>query len=230
MTQPRKFLFDNSFDAPSHPKRLEETAAPVPEPPPGYSEEELQAARELARREGEEAGRAAGLEEAAASREQAMLGLAQRLSADLGQLFHDAEERAHDAERQALETARAVLQRLFPALAAREGPEEILVLLRESLGLARAEPRVVVRVADENLDGLREQLDALREVAGFEGRVVLLADAELGASDIRVEWADGGIERHAERIWQEIDAILQRGLGAARHPDQPNKELSNASE
>lgn len=223
MAAVRKFLFDNSFDAPTKPKR-EAAPPPPPEPeppppPPGFSEEELAAACARARAEGEEAGRAAALAAAEASREQALLQAERRLAAVLQQLFGELDQRARLAEQQALETATAILRRLFPELARRHGETEIVALLGECLALAHEEPRVVVRAADLQLDALRERLAGLREGAGFEGRVVLLADADLGPSDVRVEWADGGMERDAERTWREIDAVIQRTLAAAA--DEP---------
>lgn len=225
MAAVRKFLFDNSFDAPAKPKAQPEPLPPEPEPEPeapaapSFSEAELAAAREEARAEGERAGRAAGRAEAEAAREQATLRILERLGESLEGLCSEVDARGRAAEERTMETAVAILRRLFPALAERHGEEEIASLVGECLTLAREEPRVVVRVADLQIDALRERLATLREAAGFEGRVVLLADADLGASDVRVDWADGGIERDAERTWRDIETVLQRTLAAFAQGD-----------
>jgi flagellar assembly protein FliH len=75
------------------------------------------------------------------------------------------------------------------------------------------EPRLVVRVADALLDPLNESLQAARSSAGFEGKIVLLADDSVANGDIRIEWADGGAERDSTRLWREIDEIVARALG-----------------
>ena len=46
--------------------------------------------------------------------------------------------------------------------------------------------------------------------AGFSGRVVVVAEARIGPADARIEWADGGVERNTEQVWQEIEAIIER--------------------
>jgi flagellar assembly protein FliH len=60
------------------------------------------------------------------------------------------------------------------------------------------------------MDALQEKLGQISTANGFEGRVVLIADDEMGESDCRVEWADGGVEREAGRIWRSIEDALTR--------------------
>ncbi|MBX6322342.1 MAG: flagellar assembly protein FliH, partial [Rhodospirillaceae bacterium] len=67
-----------------------------------------------------------------------------------------------------------------------------------------------VRLHDSLLDPLRERLDAVAAGAGFEGRIVILADPAMPVGDCRVEWADGGIERDTDRLWRDIEAALAR--------------------
>ena len=49
---------------------------------------------------------------------------------------------------------------------------------------------------------------------GFGGRLLLIADEGLGPGDCRLEWADGGIERQAQRTWVEIEQRIARSLAA----------------
>jgi len=57
---------------------------------------------------------------------------------------------------------------------------------------------------------LQERLTQLSASNGFEGRVVLIGDDAMGESDCRVEWADGGVEREAGRIWRAVEEALAR--------------------
>ena len=78
----------------------------------------------------------------------------------------------------------------------------------------KQEPRLVAYVHSARLDALQERLAQLSASSGFEGRVVLIGDDEMGQSDCRVEWADGGVEREAGRIWRAIEEALTRYVAA----------------
>lgn len=220
----RKFLFDTSFDPEvrrAEPRAPEPAPEPEVPPPPSFSEEELQAAREAAFREGWEQGREQALAEARGAAEaagaQALTLLAERLKQALQRL--DAQREAATVE--VLGSAMAVLRKLFPLLGERHGLAEIEGLVRGCLERLHEEPRVVVRAPDALLDELRRRMDALKLEAAYEGRVVLLADEELGPSDARIEWADGGAERNGRRLWAEIEEILSHAVTAGAAAAEP---------
>ena len=105
------------------------------------------------------------------------------------------------------------MRKLFPEWVRQHGETEIRALLHACLTELHDEPRLVVRAADPLLDPINESLAAARGKAGFEGKVVLLADDGVAPGDVRIEWADGGAERDSERLWREIDGIIARSLG-----------------
>jgi flagellar assembly protein FliH len=208
----RKFLFDVSFDSPVA------DSAPSPQKPvePRFSAAELEQARTKAFAEGQATAQAA----ARAAAEKTIADSLQRIVAQAGELLQAQEQAGQLATRTAIATAIAVLRKLQPELTRRKGLVEIEGVLAQCLGTMREEPRMLVRVHDSLLDPLRERLDAVTAAAGYEGRVVLLADDGLAAGDCRVEWADGGIERDTGRLWREIDAALARlSAGAPARQD-----------
>lgn len=226
MASVRKFLFDTSFDPEvrqPEPRRPEPQPAPEPEvpPAPSFSEEELESARSAAWQEGHDQGREQALAEARVAAEttsaEALTLIAGRLREGLDRL--DAERDVTLAE--VLQNAMTVLRKLFPALSARHGLSEIEALVRSCLERLHEEPRVVVRAPDALLDILRGHLDELKLDAAYEGRVVLLADDDLGPDDARIEWADGGAERNGRRLWAEIDEILSHAVAAQANTDEP---------
>ena len=75
------------------------------------------------------------------------------------------------------------------------------------------EPRMVIRVADEDLDALSERIDTIAARRGFAGKIVLLAETSVAPGDCRIEWADGGVERDSARLWHDIDLAVARLLG-----------------
>ena len=207
-----KYLFEMSFDSEDEP-----ACDPAPEPPPApdqpppipaptFTEDDLAQACAAARAEGEATARqdAAAEFDSQANR---------RLEAMLGQM-NDMIARQREADRtlaqQAVDIAVAAARKSLPHLARRGGLAEIEEMVREILGGMLDEPRVVIRVADGVLDDLRARIDAIRERLGFQGSIVLLADPDMGPADCRVDWADGGAERIARKVWDDIDDAVKR--------------------
>ncbi len=213
-----KFLFDNSFDVePPKPRDVAaEPPAPAPEPvveappPPSYSAAELAAAREEGRAQGFAEGEAAAATADARTRNDVLTAIRDLLPG----LAREIDEGAMMASRFMLETTIAGLRRLMPELNRRGGLAEIEGLLQETMSHLRDEARIVVRLHDGLLDALRTDLDATAQAAGFEGKLVLLAESDIAPGDCRIEWADGGVERAADRIWSDIESAMMRAIAA----------------
>ena len=213
MNSPRKFLFDTTFESAAKsgaPKRAE--AKPVVKT---YTEEELNQARE----EGLAAGKRAGQQAAEESLERQVAQVLTTMSQQIAELSKAHAELVQRQGREAIETALTIVRKLFPRLAQDHGMAEIEAVVGESLTRLRDEPRVVVRVADSLLDAVNERVSELAAKAGFEGKIVLIAQDDLQAGDVRIEWADGGAERDGGTLWQQIDAIVERVMGISRPND-----------
>jgi flagellar assembly protein FliH len=218
MTVVRKFLFDNDFgEAPqSTVGGARAKAAPgggkntpaVPAPPL-FTEAEMQGACDVARRQGEEAGATRGRTEAVAAFDKqiatALSTIAQQTAAIAKGVAAEAQ-----AAGKSVDLALAIVKKLHPALVERQGLAEIEAVLAQCLESLKQEPRLVAYVHGARLDALQERLAQLSASSGFEGRVVLIGNDEMGQSDCRVEWADGGVEREAGRIWRAIEETLTR--------------------
>jgi len=204
-----KFLFDNDFAAGDEAARL----APRPDTR-RFSANELEAAKAAAHAEGVAAGRAAAEQEIARRVADACTTLGTRVSELMKTLT--AQHEAHT--REAVSTAAEIVRRLLPSLGKREAISEVEGLIRDCLTRLHEEPRLVVRVADELLDPIRQRVDQLAAAAGYTGRIILFADPAVKSGDARVEWADGGAERDSAAIWRDIDSAIQRfvesGTGA----------------
>lgn len=215
MAQVRKFMFDLSFDRPlvkPQPKNavdeILEEAEPEPPPPPVYSEEELFQARD----ESYQRGREDGLREAEESRAFLESNAVRAISEQLSGLFAAEKRSAEANERAAIQVAQALLKKLAPSLARKEGLSDIEALMRECLMRLGKEQRVVVRVTEELADAVRSKVEGLVSESGFEGRVVVIGAAGMPTTDCKVEWADGGAERDFDRLLAEVDAVVERYL------------------
>lgn len=228
----RKYMFDLDFDPP--PARTPPVADPVEmelliddpmavedeedePPPPTFTEEDLQLVRESAFAEGYRAGQTEALDTAEGRMTEAM----SRLAAGIAALDQAQAESAAEAQRVASRVAMAVLRKILPAACEEHAFEEVVRTVVDCLGAVLDEPRIIVRVVEELVDPVRERLDLLVGEHGFEGRVVVQADARLPAGDCRVEWTDGGAERDQARLIADIEAAVARALAPPERDATP---------
>lgn len=111
---------------------------------------------------------------------------------------------------------KAITQKALPYYLEQQGFAEIEKLVVDTLQQLKDEPRLVIRVADQHLDACVKHLNAVATKAAFEGKLVILADSNLGPSDCRIEWADGGLERLQNNLWASIDQALSHRVGKHR--------------
>src|SRR5690606_38658722 len=176
-----KFLFDTEIDADDG-----ATAPPSRPDMRRYTAAEMEAASSAARAAGHAAGRAEAEAEIGRRTSESL----QVIGSRLGEVLAEGAAR-HEAQlREAVTAATEIVRRLLPALGRREAMAEIEALIAECLARLHDEPRLVIRVADELLDPVRERIDRLAATTGFSGRVILLAEGSLRPGDARVEWAD----------------------------------------
>jgi flagellar assembly protein FliH len=199
----RKFTFDDFFDfeAKPPPPPIEDLA-----PPPTFSDAELAEARE----EGYRAGCAAALDQSDRSDQRRLVVAAERIAETVQAMAATEALRAHELRVVTLNVAIAALGRMLPDLMRRVGPAEIQALIGEIVAERPEEPRLVARVPDGAIDPLSRQIDGFAQERGFTGRLILVVDPALGPADVQIEWADGGVERHAERTLADIRQMLAR--------------------
>ena len=216
----RKFTFDNDFGPrpPEHLKREEPVVVAGSDededdnlsvaPPPTFSEEELNLARDSAFEEGRHHGNVEAHQTIDARVAAAMGNLGQQIP-DLHRLQIEAND---ETRRDAIRLASAILKKMLPASCAQHAFAEVAHVVEEVIGHVLDEPRIIVKVADDLVDSMRSRLEEVADSHGFEGRVVVQADARLAPGDCKVEWADGGAERDQARLMDEIDGAVERAL------------------
>lgn len=207
--------FDDEHDSPAADEAVDEAEAEAPDEeeaedvPPTYSEADLKSAHDQAYA----AGREAGIQEAGAALEQRAAQALGAIAEHLGKLGEEQRNAAEQAARDSAAVAVAVTRKVLPALAERGAIEEVQRLVDEALALAREEPRLRIVVHESLRDSLSDRIDAAAIKQGFAGQVDIAADPEIGVTDCRVIWSNGGAARNSAALWAEIDAIVDRNIG-----------------
>ncbi|MCR6629276.1 MAG: FliH/SctL family protein [Magnetospirillum sp.] len=217
MASYRKYMFDLDFDRPHAPQpvvepEVEEAEAVVEEeeapPPPTFTEEEVAFARETAFEEGRQIGHMESQEQSERMTATALTALSDQMET----VFRQQAEANEASSRAAVRVALAVLKKVLPAACETHAFEEVTRVVEEVVGHILDEPRIIVKVAEPLVEAVRERLEAVAQANGFEGRVVVQADARLKPGDCRVEWTDGGAERDQARLLEEIETTVERAL------------------
>jgi len=176
---------------------------------PGYSEAQLEEAKE----EAFAAGKLEGAQEAASTIEKETLLTLQAISQHITELFGRQEQSNSVLLRDGIGIASAIAKKLFPAMNEQNSLGEIDRLVEHTLLRLIEEPRVVIRVNPDLMEMLGERVDGLKAGAGYEGRIVLKEDTSLPYGDCRMEWGDGSAERNVVALWSSIDDIINGNLG-----------------
>jgi flagellar assembly protein FliH len=157
----------------------------------------------------------------AAAQAQAHAEAAQRAAAALGQIGETMERLSRGLygvearlEIEAVEVAVAVARKLAPELIAAQPFAEIEALATECFRQLVSAPHISVRLPEDIYSDMKEKLEDLAQARGFQGRLAVLADAELKSGDCRIEWADGGINRDATAADAAITEVVTRYVAA----------------
>ncbi|MEM6712705.1 MAG: FliH/SctL family protein [Pseudomonadota bacterium] len=207
ITTASRYLFDLDFNA-----ELRQAEEVETEPTITVYEHEAQMAA-LERRVRQEA-HAKGREEAIAEGANALAEETERLTAVaktfLGRLDSEIDLREERAVRITMAAAKKLARRLLE----REPLDEIEAMFRACLAPMFDASHLVVRMNEKHVDTIRQKLEAVAKVQGFEGRLIFMGEEEMSAGDARIEWADGGLSRSQSEIEANIDQLLAGYLSA----------------
>ncbi len=194
-----KFMFDEDFATGTKP-----TITVV----------EAERRREDAEAQAHRKGFALGKAQARGEAEQRIAAALGLIADGLSRLDHALNGIEARLETEAVEVAVAVAAKLAPQLIAREPFAEISALANECFTQLVTAPHIVVRVGADIYDAAKDKLEEIARAKGFEGRLVVQADAAMAAGDCRIEWADGGVNRDSAATLSAIDDVVGRYVAA----------------
>jgi len=224
----KPFLFDTSFDeeelrrqadarqqaeeeARLEELRAEEEANP---PPPTFSEEELQAAQAAAWQE----GHAAGVADAQKEREAQITDLLENLTALVSGMHVHQDVTNEQIGLHLSKVAVAVMKHILPDWIEKQGAGEVKAVLGDCFERIPFDSKMIVTVSPETETLITDSIELLAARSGFEGRIRLVGDPEMGPSDLTAVWDGGGLERLESAIWQDIETRMARVAGQHAAP------------
>jgi flagellar assembly protein FliH len=196
----RKFTFDTVFEG-------DRVIAAAPRPKRSYSAEEVEAIRAERFAEGERS--------AVAKAQEAQAEAMRALSAALSTLTTIAHEHRTGAARLALAAADKIADAALTAFPQAPLTAAIDALARE----IDAVPRLVARIADDQVDAAQAALTEAAAAAGYPGQIVVRADSALKGAAFVLDWGDGSAAfdpaQAAARVAQALEtALASEGLHA----------------
>jgi len=201
MAAPAKFLFDTDFAAPD---KRDKAATPA-EIAEKIAEAEARAYR---------AGYDAGQREAKAESDRRTALALEEIAISIKAIAARVNGIENRMETEAVDVAVAAARKLCAELIAREPLGEITALVSDCFSHLVATPHLVVRVNDSLYEAARAQIERLAAHAGFEGRLVILAEPTIATGDCRIEWADGGVVLDRAAIEAKISELVGRYLAS----------------
>lgn len=198
----RKYFFDlNNFDGSAIPEPVED----LPPPPPVFSLDELEAAKQQAFEE----GRSTGKNDEQQSRGQYISTQISELNTQILSLILSEQIREKRFEQEVLSLCHALIEKLFPALTAKGGAAEIEHVITRVLARQTA-AHIHIEVPADDVEDIKTCLLSLKDIDPDRLRIVGIDT--LGKGSCRMTWQDGGALRDhqalASAIFTEIDEML----------------------
>lgn len=215
--QPRKYLFDLTFDNGQNKK-----AAEREKPKPTFTQEQLDAEKQTSFEQGKQEGQRLMAEDQQQYTNTLLSEISQHLT-------HVIEQSAAEWDRQVAQLqqlAQIIMRKIMPSYVEKYGLEEIEAIIAKILSDVGREPRLVFRINENLFDTINDKISAIARQQAYAGKVVVLGDPALGPSDCRIEWADGGIERNVQAIWHAIENVMSRVIPANVLDETPPAQAS----
>lgn len=205
---------ENEIEPPA--ERLSVVPPFVPEPQvifKGFSQEDLDAAKQEAftqgKLEGQAEGHKAAWDEAMHSIEKQTADGLELILEQLRALTPIAAETAEKSYAAAVELAMAVCRKVVPTLCKEHAADEIRLLLEKNFHFLKEEPKITVKLNPSMADAVKPYIAKLVKQESFAGKVAVVRDADVCAGNCKIEWKHGGLERTAQDVLKQTEELLK---------------------
>ncbi len=204
-------VFDDGYDADK------KDAPDEPPPPPTFSEDELNAAKQIAFNE----GRKIEAQENQKSREKYIAGQIDLIAQNILALHSAEDAREKLYEREAVNLTLAIFEKIFPMLLQQNGLVELKNIISTVLQNQENHKKLTIFVHPVDVQDISKHMETLR-AKGLATDIDVQGDAALNSGACRIAWADGGAVCNPMQLAEEIKQSLQQvlaGRAATSHDE-----------
>ena len=169
-----------------------------------FTEEEVEDKIKAAEETAYENGRKAGLTEQGA--EQNLL--LEQIDKSLQNAMAEAEKIKEELSHQFKALATVLIKKFIPTLATEQAEALLKKFLEENFSNFKSEAKLSFYFNPDIIVKAQEIVARLAHKSDYEGKIALHKDANLGLSDCRVEWENGGVEVNMKQMQKEAEALL----------------------
>lgn len=169
-----------------------------------FTEEEVEDKIKAAEETAYENGRKAGLTEQGA--EQNLL--LEQIDKSLQNAMAEAEKIKEKLSHQFKALATVLIKKFIPTLATEQAEALLKKFLEENFSNFKSEAKLSFYFNPDIIVKAQEIVARLAHKSDYEGKIALHKDANLGLSDCRVEWENGGVEVNMKQMQKEAEALL----------------------
>lgn len=175
---------------------------------PTYSKEELEAAVKIAEEKSYNEGFAAATEEE--KRKQSLL--LENIKEQLSSIFMGLDKKSTDIENSALKFAVELLRKILPTLEKDLAEAEVKNFMAQNFTNFASQETLSFAFNPETLSLVADSIGRLAEQNDFEGKISVHKDINLGPTDCRVEWKNGGVERKVSNILNKVEQLIENDI------------------
>lgn len=173
-----------------------------------YSEEDYLSAKNESFLQGKEEG----IKETRQQQEEKIGQLLQKALQQADFLVQAENRREVEKMIQASKLTLSIIQKLLPKIAEELSIKDIENVIIETIKEKKDEPRIDIKVNDQNLDLLKTRIEEEIKKNNYTNQVIVSADASIPVTDCKISWADGGAERIFEELIGQIESALNNSI------------------
>ena len=183
-----------------------EEAPIIEEVPPEitYTQEEL----DEKTRQAEERGYERGYKESKESNDAKNSSLLDSINDKLKSITSDSSQINNEVESQFLDLSKAVVKQLLPKLSEENATDIVNNFVKDNFNNFKKEAKLSFYINPDIISYVQENISKLADANDYEGKISLHKDENLGLSDCRIEWDNGGVECNTGGLINKISNLI----------------------
>ncbi len=203
---------------PFAPKKIEEPEAPPP--PPTFSEEELNAAKRDAYQQGHNQA-----QNEQAEVERLILEGIDNFTNSLAPVFLQYKKHCGKLRYDMPVLAFSIAKKVAGDALTNEHMAIIETAAQKTLEIIISEPEVTVTVNSRLKENLSNKIKQISSREKSAQNIKVIADDNMPVSDYRIEWKNGSLERNTEKLWQQMEKVIENMLATLTNEEEEQLDL-----